>query len=297
MTRVSNVSCILWLLAAVLLLPGCYYEPAPVPQTATANPEQGCSTAVSASPASIPGMPDEIPLSFTPLPLAEPPAGGPEQGWTFVKVLPFGQAGRLDILLEIYQEVGEDSMLPAVYYGVLRKGGEQYLIRNLAASLLQGPSEEPDTGTVVCPYLFPGQTRFELIGYLDMAANGPGRKLYLLFDREQSRFNTFEVWGSPDLLDLDGDGADEFVISFRGLHLAFPDVAIIRTGAGGVPEITASILLNGRRSREDFAVLRTHDGDLPTIEIANAGSDGGPVYQYAYRKRAVLEKVSEAAAE
>lgn len=55
------------------------------------------------------------------------------------------------------------------------------------------------------------------------APNGPGLTVYLVMDREQNRAYTFDAWGQASFLDIDGDGDEELVIEFPGLHMSPPD--------------------------------------------------------------------------
>ncbi|GGG61051.1 hypothetical protein [Paenibacillus radicis (ex Gao et al. 2016)] len=267
--------------AIAMLMSGCgTTEPEPIPEQPINGQQQNSSVTVQNEAASgdaaeeeqaldaadiLSPLPDEFSLSFAALQLEELQQGGPDEEWTLMRSIPFGKINKHDAVLSIYEENRENEMLPRSYSGVLLVNKTSYWIRDVSSSLAVD-NEEADQ-TRLFQRMLPGQTRYELIGGLELFANGPGRALYLIYDHEHNRLTSFESWGKPDFIDLDGDGEDEFFIEFQGLHLSWPDLSILRVN-NGVIELSSSVVDPIRRNQGDYAAL-IRDQQPPLIRLSN----------------------------
>jgi len=119
-----------------------------------------------------------------------------------------------------------------------------------------------------------------------VSLNGPGLKTYIIYDEENSKVMSIDLWGEPRLIDLDQDGNEELVIEFLGSHLSWPDLSILKSNHGEL-EISTSVFDTIHRNEGDFAKI-TNDQN-PVISLSNVKSDNEPIYEYVY-KDGVLER-------
>jgi hypothetical protein len=99
----------------------------------------------------------------------------------------------------------------------------------------------------------------------------------IAFDGEQGKWTTFEVMGRPQIMDLDGDGSEEMVVSFEGVHLNPPDVEIVRWNNGTLEfsQIAAQSGVSGK----PYARLTMKD-NLPVIEVGDVAEEIPQQYKY-----------------
>jgi len=224
-------------------------------------------------------LPDEIKLIFKPLELEKLQQGGPSSGWKLNKTIPFGQVDGEPVSLDIYTEEPKDSYTSTMVYGVLQVHGITYVIRDLSHDFISDVSIDSPIYEVF-GQLFDGQRKYVLIGAVEMFANGPGLKMYVVRDVESGELSTFSDWGEPSILDLNGDGIDEFVIEFQGLHMSWPDLTLVKA-EGGKLEKSGSVLEAIRRNGWKAALKREQ---TPIIEISNVWEESPLVYRYVYKQ-------------
>lgn len=229
--------------------------------------------------------PDQIELKFAPVQWAELPAVEPSSDWQLVKTIPFGKIGESDASLDIF-EAAEQQLVNAI----LTFKDHQLLIPNISNSLLQNDQVDCSQICLFQQY-FSGQHRYQLIGSLDISLNGPGLYTYIVYDEQDSKMLSVDLWGEPGFADLDNDGEEEFVIEFQGLHLSPPDLSIIRTSEGNI-EISNSIFDSINRNQGDFAVLKQETTPI-TINISNVNSYDEPIYEYTYEDGVLMRKTTQ----
>jgi hypothetical protein len=232
-------------------------------------------------------LPDRIDLTFKALPLEELRTASISPDWKLVKSIPFGTIGQEQAELNVYDENLENNILPKTYVGLLKVKEAQYLIQDLSASLVE--KEQFDCSSLcVFQRFFPDQTRYKLLGSLELFANGPGRKLFIVNDVTSGTLKSFERWGEPGFIDLDADGTDEFIIEFQGLHLSWPDLTIVRSGKDTL-EICDSVVNSIRKNPGDYVNL-LRDSNPPMILFSNAVSEDEPIYYYSYSNGKLLRE-------
>ncbi|WP_337101239.1 hypothetical protein [Paenibacillus sp. YIM B09110] len=225
-----------------------------------------------------PAMPDRISLAFQPLELIELPSTETAPGWKEIKSIPFGSLEGKPFQLDVYEELKSDESLFTIYNGILKVGDQTYLIREISQSITESGLSHC-TELCVIQKLFSGQERYELIGSVPLFANGPGRNLFVVFDRTESTLLSFEGWGAGNFMDLDADGMEEFIIEFPGLHMSWPDLTVIRAKDEGL-EISSSVVDAFGRKPGDFATLNK-DQSPPRIRVGNI-ADENLSYDYEY---------------
>ncbi|MFF2091368.1 hypothetical protein [Paenibacillus sp. NPDC058174] len=263
----------------------------PIVQNEAASGDDAIERSPDAASGLLSPLPDEISLSFTPLQLEELQQGVPDKKWTLKRTISFGQINKREAELSIYEELGESDIISRSYYGVLLVNKTSYLIRDVSASLAADNAETDCTQTCLFQRMLPGQTRYELIGGIELLANGPGRALYLVYDHEKHQLTSFESWGMPDFIDLDGDGADEFIIEFQGLHLSWPDLSILRVN-NGVIELSPSVVDPVRCNQGDYAVIIRDQQSPPLIRLSNIQYEDKVMDDYLYSKGNLIKIIS-----
>ncbi|WP_040951429.1 hypothetical protein [Gorillibacterium massiliense] len=232
------------------------------------------------TPDPLPPLPDTIKLTFRPLQLESLQPGKSDSAWKRLKSVPFGTDMQGEMTLTLYEESKDDVYFPKQWNGVLQDKRRSYLIRDLSYSFGQAGANQEPPNVIVFNRFISGQERYKLIGAIEMNANGPGLYLLIVEDAKSGELAGFEEWGTPGFIDLDGDGADEFIVEFQGLHLSWPDLLLIRPENGNL--VAASVLQSVRRNHEDLAVLN-RISKPPVIDISNIMSEHEPVYEYSYR--------------
>ncbi|MEK8127638.1 hypothetical protein WMW72_06875 [Paenibacillus filicis] len=235
----------------------------------------------------LPPLPDTIRPSFEPLTMNELQKGEPSPEWQLRQSIPFGQIGPSEGMLHIYEASSPDELLSSSVHGILSLPGGEYLLRDLSRSFLEQRQPGCDE---VCLFqrVLPGQERVELIGSIELFANGPGLHANVVDDRDERKLQVFDNWGQVVFVDLDQDGSDELIIQFQGLHNSPPDVFFIRA-TEGVLEKSESVVTALGRNSWDFARLE-QERTPPVISIGNVWTEAELVYAYTYRQ-GVLERV------
>lgn len=238
--------------------------------------------------AAVPAMPppDKIKLIFQPLVLDKLQQGKPSAGWRLNKTISFGEVDGEPTAMDVYVEELNDSYISTMVHGVLHVKGNSYLIRELSHDFIYENSR--DAPIYKFGHLFGGQQKFELIGAVEIFANGPGLKLFVVRDVESEELTTFSNWGEPSFLDLDRDGIDEFIIEFLGLHLSWPDLTVVRAEGGKLKRIGS--VLDAIKMNEGNAAVLLKREQPPIIEISNLWDESVPVYRYVYKQGALVTK-------
>ncbi|WP_239616819.1 hypothetical protein [Cohnella mopanensis] len=234
----------------------------------------------------LPIMPYRINLNFSPLQLDEVLRGKPLPEWKHIKSIPFGRIENSKAVLDIYEV--DESANSHQKNGILKFKDNQILIPNLSASLVENDQYSCREVCVFQKY-FSNQNRFELIGSIDVSLNGPGLKTYFIYDEINKKVMSFDLWGEPSFIDLDGDGNDEFIIEFEGLHLSWPDLSVIKT-INGELKLSSSVFDTIQKIQGDFAKLKK-DMNPIVISLSNVRSENEPIYDYTY-KDGILERIN-----
>lgn len=229
------------------------------------------------TPALLPPLPDQIELTFETLELRELPTGEPSPDWVFEKRVTL-ELEQIDVEVALYREASGDDRFRDRLHGVLTYRDRSVLLHDVSLDLM---ADDLDC-YLICVFsqTLPGQDHLLLVGTVDKFANGPGLRTYVIYDKLGHVFRFFDAWGEPDFIDLDGDGDDELIIEFPGLHLNWPDVVIVRTEAERL-EISWSVVHPAQRETGDYAIL-VKDKTPPRIRFSNIRSEEEPAYDYVY---------------
>ncbi|WP_248928462.1 hypothetical protein [Paenibacillus hamazuiensis] len=247
---------ILWIFLLTLLLSACGKEPESRNVPASAElPGNGSAISASGSESKSGNtqtlqekgekfaFPMEIPLQFMPVERSELIARAPQPGLEQVKSIPFGSFNGSPVKLDIYKEPGQ--LQPngdTIWRGLIDIAGKSYLLPDeLSRSHLEPQSEENRSFHLLNRNFPAKDGPYYLLGSLELKAEGPGRGLYILFDRTENKWTSFEEWGAPHITDLDGDGKDEMVVQFPGLHLYPPNVTIYAYGGSRLEKGTVAV--------------------------------------------------------
>lgn len=223
-------------------------------------------------------------MDFTPLAIEELPQGEAGADWTPEGVLT-GETGinaaDKALNLQIFREASKTPLLPDAFYGILRSETKSYLIRGLSSAVV----DKAQAG-------YPGVKQFNralagseltLLASIELAANGPGRRLFLVSRMGSDSLLGFERWGEGEFADLDQDGQEELAIIFAGLHLNNPDVAVIRADKSGEWEISPSMLVFQPQRPGNYAALE-QSGSQTVILLSNNRTEQEPVHTYTYNQ-------------
>ncbi|MDF2670701.1 MAG: hypothetical protein K0R67_3007 [Paenibacillus sp.] len=93
--------------------------------------------------------------------------------------------------------------------------------------------------------------------------NLPGPHKY----RSNEQLAAFQHWGEASILDLDHDGLEEMIIEFPGLHLAAPDLTIVRLHKGTLE--ASSYIASSLGKGQGISANLIRDQLLPIISLSN----------------------------
>ncbi|MFF2481475.1 hypothetical protein [Paenibacillus sp. NPDC058071] len=211
----------------------------------------------------------EIELAFTPLQMNPLNKERPSRQWLLAGELPLGnvldQPATLVLFGEDDQEISDTSPLHAM----IRHNDDYYV---LPYELLGIPSIE-NSSLFLLNYSF--SERYLLVGGLELYANGPGLVGYVVYDIANGQWLTFDRWGKPQIIDLDSDGKEDFIIQFEGLHLSFPDLTIYAWSGEDIQE-SESVQVAVTGISKGYALL----GSERKIEIGTLESETHALYVY-----------------
>lgn len=213
-----------------------------------------------------PTLPESSNLSFTPLDLHELKEEDPQESWEFVKSIPFGVIDNKNVILHVYKETNENNRCGFTYntISLLDYDGKTYGLQDCTSTSLLNET----LGEFNEIFVFEESYEYEdehsiLLAGIELAANGPGRMGYFMFDKINKIWYSFEDWGIPFILDLDSDETNEFLIQFPGLHMSWPDVTIYRWNQGKL-EVSSSLkkALDIAENQQNEVVIVEQDGQM-----------------------------------
>ncbi len=189
-------------------------------------------------------FPDSVELVFSSLEPTELALEDVRESWEFIKSIPFGVVAGDSVTLSVYKETDSNHLCSFDYERIvlLEHKGKSYAYNDcFSTSIVDTEQSAEHRSIYLLEHEYSHQDlSFVLQGAVELSANGPGRMLFFYYDASQQKWYGFEQWGSPYLIDLDGDGSIELVHQFEGLHLNFPDVTIYRWANNGL-EVSDSI--------------------------------------------------------
>jgi hypothetical protein len=181
-------------------------------------------------------LPNKVDLSFNHVELIELEPGEEQESWEYIQSISLGEIKNKEVTLHAYKEKNEDNICSFSYESVslIEYDGIFYKLDNKCTSTTVLDSENNNDDSI---FLLQQQYKNEnsnqiLQAGIELAANGPGRMLFIIFDVANEKWLAFEDWGIPYLRDLDNSSELEFVIQFPGLHMDWPDVTIYRWNNG-----------------------------------------------------------------
>ncbi len=224
----------------------------------------------------------EVKLSFQPLQLESIQQGIVAPELKLIRTINFGLLDNNPMVLSVYEDsFSTSSFARTVLHGILNVNEQNYLIRDLSFSLKE---TEQISCAQVCVFqrVISPQDQYEMIGSIELFANGPGLQLFLVYDKKNKSLNAFQHWGEASFVDLDLDGKEEFIIEFPGLHLALPDLTVIRSQSGEL-EVSASVLETIRDGQGDYVTLNK-SGTAPIIQLKNDRTGIEQARNYSYNQ-------------
>ncbi|PWW06561.1 hypothetical protein DFQ01_103465 [Paenibacillus cellulosilyticus] len=188
-------------------------------------------------------MKPEFNLSYQPIELSPLEQVEVKDSWKLTKTQSFGQINGETVTLSVYQEQDEASICGAGYERIVlldyREGHYKYM--GCGNTSLESDDPVREGTLILLDYRSADKAASKIVhGAIDGGVNGPGLMTYYVYDPVQNRWYGFDQWGLPSVNDLDGDGTEELVFQFQGLHMNPPDVSIGRWNGPGL-EISATV--------------------------------------------------------
>ncbi|CAM2945992.1 hypothetical protein PASE110613_08800 [Paenibacillus sediminis] len=160
-----------------------------------------------------------IDLNFSPALINELKSGQPQKDWIKVKSIAFGK-------LQVHLYVDANNRKPyhtGSVYAFIQNQGLLYELGDVSSSYgLDDVEAEQinkkfgEQGLMIMGSIGTPYTEMNLIGY----------------DPAKGRLLSILALGKPTFVDLDGDGKDELVTAFQGVHLNEPNINIFRERNG-----------------------------------------------------------------
>jgi len=190
--------------------------------------ENKASTQLHKEVTDITQLPDRVDLSFTPLELEGLERGGKFKSWESLKSISLGSIKGKSITLHVFDETNQDNLCSAPYATVslIEFDGEIYKLPDCTSASLK--EKKLKQAVFTSKDLKQKNHEQMIVAGVELAANGPGRMLYMVYDSDGQNLGSFEDWGLPKVVELDHSGEKELINQFQGLHMQFPDVTIYR---------------------------------------------------------------------
>ncbi|MDI4647479.1 hypothetical protein [Cohnella hashimotonis] len=201
-------------------------------------------------------------LSFELKETSEPQPGTPGEDWTVTKEQTLG-----DTAIVLYQD-GSGSAFDNAF---AKYAGNSYKLNSVynSETVRIQPLKGEFGGIQLIGGVGSDQTAWDILGV-----------------NKQGKFVMFTIIGQPQFADLDGDGTQELIATFKGAHLNFPDVEVLRVKDG---HMESAKVINGPGGMEvpQHAHLLNDNGSY-LIEIGKVREDGSG-RQYRYDKGRLVQ--------
>jgi hypothetical protein len=207
-------------------------------------------------------FPEEAEITFQPVDMIKLNKREINGTWEYLRTIPFGTVDGDPVSLEVFKDKDPTALCDSGYETVvlLRQKQETYGFNDcFSDSLAVNEHPEQISGLFVLEYRYQWENMsFIVQGAAELTANGPGRMGYFAYDVVRNIWYSFEDWGYPQLVDLDGNGTIELVNQFPGLHMAWPDVNVYKWNK--------DVLERGKSVKE---VLQVPNVSASSAEIIN----------------------------
>jgi len=223
---------LLLFLAFLLLITSCGTSDIQLIEPVQTDREEGEAMALQRV---IESLPDSVELSFTPIQARILEEGRPKKRLELIQVVSLGSVGGENVSIQVYKESDESKTcgLQDETISFLNHKGHTYRIQECTSSNFTYEDAKKNIHYFILDQAYEYESRKQIFhAGLELAANGPNRILYLLYDVTESKWFSFEDWGIPYLQDLDKSGDIEIVNQFPGQHMSWPDVTIYRWHEG-----------------------------------------------------------------
>lgn len=206
-----------------------------------------------------------------------------KDSWKLTKTQDFGQVNGESVVLSVYQEMDETAMCGSSYDRIVLLEYKKSLFKyeGCGSTSLESEHPELDQAYVKLNYQSTDEGSMIIVGTVDSGSNGPGLMVYYVYDAVQERWYGFDHWGLPSTLDLDGDGTEELVIQFQGLHASPPDISIGRwNGSELVVSPTVKTML--KLSSPYYSAATVEDRDIRVSIDPGEGNGEAVSASYTY---------------
>lgn len=232
-------------------------------------------------------FPESIELQFKPVELTALVNSKIGEGWVKTRTVPFGSINGDPVVLDVYK-VPEDDLCGFDYERVvlLTHKNENYRYPDCFSSSIEDETAEQQQALFRLDYKQKEQGVQSIVhGAVELAANGPGRMAYYYYDAIQGEWFGFEDWGYPRVSDLDGDGVEELINQFPGLHMSWPDVTIYRWSDQGL-SYSASIKSTLRMPNVSFssATLDEQTNHIKVTAVMSLEQEAYEAANYFYER-------------
>jgi hypothetical protein len=214
----------------------------------------------------LPAMKASIPLTFQQVAMEKMNQNQPKKEWTLAKTIAFSSVNNKPTTLNLYT----DSFNRGSVYAMLDSNGVLYELGDVSKSY--GLDE-----VKVVPFLhtFEDQAaKLQVLGGVGTAFTGWS---WIAIDVTNKSLVTFGQIGSPQLADLDGNGMEELVSVFDGVHLQAPDVSLVEWRGGHLESVNVAGQIG--ITSQPFSRL-SKQGAYTLIESGSLSEEATVLYSY-----------------
>ncbi|MCH1627868.1 hypothetical protein [Fredinandcohnia quinoae] len=176
-------------------------------------------------------LPHVVKISFTPLEFEPLVPEVMKVSLEPIQSVPLGSIKNKSITLHVYDVTDQNSICSASYQTVslIEFDGKIYQLPDCTSTILRKDDTEVENAAHRLQQLQINENQKQIIvAGVELAANGPGRTLYIVYDLNVNELLSFEDWGKSLVIDLDNSGDLEFVNQSPGLHMQSPNVTVYR---------------------------------------------------------------------
>lgn len=173
-----------------------------------------------------PANKDTIALTFQPVAIEKLNQNQPKKEWTLAKTITFSSVNNKPVMLNLYTHSSDRGSV----FAMLDANGDLYELGEV------GNSFSLDEVKVV-PVSYTFEEQLQVLGGVGTSFT---RWLWVAYDFTNKSLVSFGQIGSPQLADLDGNGKEELVASFDGVHLQYPDVSLMEWRDGHLQSVNVA---------------------------------------------------------
>lgn len=175
---------------------------------------------------------ETVNLTYSPVPLLPLEERDPDESLEYLHSFSIGSIQDKEATLHVYKEHDESKRCGLNYETISFVEFNQRIHQLPECTSTNFLNQDPNYSLQL--YQLETSSSKVLQAGIELAANGAGRTLFLVYDQTEEQWLSFENWGVPVFNDSDQQYTDSYIFSFPGLHMRGSDIAFFRWTDGNL---------------------------------------------------------------